>query len=422
MGRKTGTPPPMKRLTRWIRSRSVREKVAMGVIAGFVTLILLKYFVRDQNYFFIFAQTAHAAGIFLLVYKLTISKTCAATLWVIYMMRYELQSTYMKDHDNMPLYYVLVPCVIIALIGHPRIPFSLFFTLLWALSNTIEAVSVLPQLRLIQNAKMVEPFTAHYVFALGVARFFDAAHWIIQIIETKGAHFYLVGQGHIWILIALLCEFVQTFILADFCYYYVKRTGRKTGTAPPMKELTRRIRSRTVQEKVTMGAIVSLVALVLLVFVKDHSDFFVAAQAAHAAGILVLIYKLTRTKTCSGLSLKTQELTAIYIALRLLADVITRHNVHFLLDSLTLGATLWVIYMMRFNLKSTCLQDLHNMPLRYVITETRGHFFLVGEGHIWVPVALLCEVVQTFILADCCYYYVKSAMEGQIIMRLPSFV
>lgn len=259
MGRKTGTPPPTKQLTRWIRSRSVREKVAMGVIAGIVTLILLKYFVRDQNYFFIFAQTAHAAGIFLLVYKLTISKTCAglslktqeltalyltiriistigfrevhvvldsltliATLWVIYMMRHKLQATYMKEHDNMPLYYVLVPCVIIALIGHPRIPFSLFFTLLWALSNTIEAVSVLPQLRLIQNAKMVEPFTAHYVFALGVARFFDAAHWIIQLIETKGAHFYLVGQGHIWILVALLCEFVQTFILADFCYYYVK--------------------------------------------------------------------------------------------------------------------------------------------------------------------------------------------------------
>jgi len=58
----------------------------------------------------------------------------------------------------------LVPCVIIALIGHPRIPFSLFFTLLWALSNTIEAVSVLPQLRLIQNAKVT--LFPYYFFVL----------------------------------------------------------------------------------------------------------------------------------------------------------------------------------------------------------------------------------------------------------------
>ena len=29
--------------------------------------------------------------------------------------------------------------------------------------------------------QMVEPFTAHYVFALGVARFLGCAHWMIQV-------------------------------------------------------------------------------------------------------------------------------------------------------------------------------------------------------------------------------------------------
>lgn len=29
--------------------------------------------------------------------------------------------------------------------------------------------------------QMIEPFTAHYVFALGVARFLSCAHWIIQV-------------------------------------------------------------------------------------------------------------------------------------------------------------------------------------------------------------------------------------------------
>ena len=29
--------------------------------------------------------------------------------------------------------------------------------------------------------QIVEPFTAHYVFALGVARFLSCAHWILQV-------------------------------------------------------------------------------------------------------------------------------------------------------------------------------------------------------------------------------------------------
>ncbi|KAH9609031.1 hypothetical protein KSS87_004038 [Heliosperma pusillum] len=145
-----------------------------------------------------------------------------ATLWIIYMMRVKLKSSYLKELDNMPLYYVLVPCAFAAILGRPRGGHSFIIRFFWPFNMSVEAISVLPQLRLIQNAKMVEPFTSHYVFALGISRFFQCAYWIIQIIETKGAYLRLVGSGHLWILLALLCELVQTFILADFCYYYVK--------------------------------------------------------------------------------------------------------------------------------------------------------------------------------------------------------
>ena len=42
----------------------------------------------------------------------------------------------------------------------------------------------------------------------------------------------------------------------------------------------------------------TLVALKLLI--KDHDHFFVAPEAAHFLGIIVLIYKLSSQKTCSG--------------------------------------------------------------------------------------------------------------------------
>ncbi|KNA20700.1 hypothetical protein SOVF_049890 [Spinacia oleracea] len=255
------TPTVVKKVTRWVRSRTVRQQVSMGAVAALGLLVLLKIFVKRETHFYLAAQTSHAVGILLLIYKLTITKTCSglslktqeltaiflimriicyftllreihfvidsislcSTLWVIYMMRYKLKNTYMQELDTMPLYYVLVPCAVVAVVGHPGWKVDIVIRLLFMYFSTIEAVSVLPQLRLIQNAKMVEPFTAHYVFALGVARFFSCANWIILIINTKGDLLTQIGQGHLYLLVILLSEAVQTFILADFCYYYVKR-------------------------------------------------------------------------------------------------------------------------------------------------------------------------------------------------------
>lgn len=69
--------------------------------------------------------------------------------------------------------------------------------------------------------QIVEPFTAHYVFALGVARFLSCAHWVLQVLDTRGGLLTALGYG-MWPSMVLLSEIVQTFILADFCYYYVK--------------------------------------------------------------------------------------------------------------------------------------------------------------------------------------------------------
>ncbi|MCO5556714.1 hypothetical protein L7F22_010265 [Adiantum nelumboides] len=56
------------------------------------------------------------------------------------------------------------------------------------------------------------------------------------------------------------------------------------------------------------------------------------------------------------------------------------------------------------------------------VLDSRG-YLLTALGHgLWPSMVLLSEVVQTFILADFCYYYVKSVVEGQSVMRLPSGV
>ncbi|KAG9446075.1 hypothetical protein H6P81_012203 [Aristolochia fimbriata] len=260
MGRRRGARDPVNVLFGWVRRQSVKVKTFLGAVAAISALVGLWLFVPDHGHFFIASEAIHAAGILLLIYKLTKKKTCSglslksqaltalflavrlycslmmendihtvldgatlvSTLWVIYMIRFKLKSTYIKELDNMQLYRIVVPAAVLAFFVHPYTPQYIVNRFLWAFCVFLESVSVLPQLRVMQNAKMVEPFTGHYVFALGVSRFFSCAHWILRIIETKGRYFYVWGGGYLWLPAILLCEIVQTFILADFCYYYVK--------------------------------------------------------------------------------------------------------------------------------------------------------------------------------------------------------
>jgi hypothetical protein len=68
---------------------------------------------------------------------------------------------------------------------------------------------------MMQNSKVVERFTAHYVFCLGLSRFFSCAHWILQLLEGNKYLLHALGSG-LWPVLVLLSEIVQTFILADF--------------------------------------------------------------------------------------------------------------------------------------------------------------------------------------------------------------
>ncbi|KAF3591257.1 hypothetical protein DY000_02022472 [Brassica cretica] len=267
----------------WLRHQSKMVKIPLGIILSLILVVFLRFTVKNHNHFFVASELIHAAGIIILIYKLTRQKTCSevnvvfytvfgladndvkwlnalglslksqevtavflavrlicsismegdihtvldfatlvSTLWVIYMIRFKLKASYVKTLDNCHHYYVLVPSAILAFIIHPSTRYTYINRVMWAFCVYLESVSVLPQLRLMQNAQIIEPFTAHYVFALGIARFLACAHWLIQVFETRGRYLWLIGAGYFWFPMALLAEAVQTFILADFCYYYVK--------------------------------------------------------------------------------------------------------------------------------------------------------------------------------------------------------
>mmetsp|Transcript_6274 Transcript_6274/g.13783 ORF Transcript_6274/g.13783 Transcript_6274/m.13783 type:complete len:280 (-) Transcript_6274:393-1232(-) len=258
---------PLVAVVRWVKTRSPREKALLGALAGVLALLILWRTIEDHDTLFIMAEVSHFLGIGILAYKLHRKRSCAGLslqsqlltfifllvrLFCSFMMEYdihtvldgmtllatggiiycmtltEIKQTYQKDQDNIKFYLVVVPCAALAAFAHPSTSHWLVFRIMWAFCVYLEAVSVLPQLRMMQKAKVVERFTAHYVFALGLSRFLSCAHWILQILEGNKYLLAALGSG-LWPVMVLLSEVVQTFILADFCYYYVKSYADGSG-------------------------------------------------------------------------------------------------------------------------------------------------------------------------------------------------
>ena len=154
--------------------------------------------------------------------------TLAATGGVIYTLRGPLRQSYQEEMDTVHPLFVIGPCMVVAFIAHPGTRHNFILRILWAFCVYLEAVSVLPQLRMMQKAKVIEKFTAHYVFALGLSRFISCAHWLLQIFAGDRFLWAALSSG-LWPIMVLVSEVVQTFILADFCYYYVKSFAEGTG-------------------------------------------------------------------------------------------------------------------------------------------------------------------------------------------------
>ncbi|VFQ62456.1 unnamed protein product [Cuscuta campestris] len=254
-----GAKKPINAVKAWLKAQPPKVKAFLALAVAFSAILFLRLVVEDHDNLFIAAEAVHAIGISLLIYKLTKGKTCAGlslksqdltalflavrlycsivmeydihtlldlamlatTIWVIYTIRFKLNSSFMDDKDTFSMYYLVVPCVVLALVIHPSTNHHLFNRICWAFCVYMEAVSVLPQLHVMQNTKVIEPFTASYVFALGISRFLSCAHWILQMIDTRGRLLTALGNG-MWPPMVILSEIVQTFILADFCYYYVQ--------------------------------------------------------------------------------------------------------------------------------------------------------------------------------------------------------
>ena len=100
----------------------------------------------------------------------------ALTAYTMYLMRIKKPYclSYDREADSFPHYYLYLASLFLAVIIHKSLNPIDF---IWSFSIWLEALSILPQLFMINKLKDIENITAHYVLFLGLYRIFYIFHW-----------------------------------------------------------------------------------------------------------------------------------------------------------------------------------------------------------------------------------------------------
>jgi len=227
--------------------------IAMEVVHFFGILVLIRKLLKEKSCEGLSLRTQELSAMFLGArviagflfegnhHTLLDILTLVVTILVIYYMKTTLKATVDLKIDmtrKAQMLYIVAPCAGLALVVNPGVKMHLgliawICNVLWAFATYIEAVSVVPQLKVMKHISDSVGFferksTADYVFALGIARFLACASWILQP-ATFGYVAKMTLSGRLWAACTLISEIVQTFILADFCYYYIRSVADGSG-------------------------------------------------------------------------------------------------------------------------------------------------------------------------------------------------
>ncbi|CAF1773968.1 unnamed protein product [Brassica napus] len=144
-------------------------------------------------------------------------------------------------------------------------------------------------------------------------------------------------------------------------------------------------------------AIAGMAALVLLRFiVHDHDNLFVAGEAVHSIRICAGA-DVNCPRMCKS-SFKRNGMTGVSLS----AINKELSNTTVILRSFNQ----YISFSLSFTTK----------------TKISGNYLIILAEGLWPSMVLISEIVQTFILADFYYYYVKSVFGGQLALLLPSGV
>lgn len=112
--------------------------------------------------------------------------------------------------------------------------------------------------------------------------------------------------------------------------------------------------------------------LIWFVFVVGLMCYFWIKKDIYKLKVMIFLFVFVLMMVMNdvtGLSLKSQELTAIFLAVRLYCSFVMEYDIHTILDLATFVTTVWVIYMIRLKLKASYMEEKDNFAIYYVVSS-----------------------------------------------------
>jgi len=123
--------------------------------------------------------------------------------------------------------WIILPALLVSMIIHPSLNGFFVTDVAWTFACYLETLAMVPQLWMFQQKKRtdteIEPFTSHFVFALGAARVLHFMFWLSSYHELNDKNGGLNGFAGYLVLFA---QFMQMVIMGSFFYYYLKSAAQ----------------------------------------------------------------------------------------------------------------------------------------------------------------------------------------------------
>ncbi|KAG5474297.1 hypothetical protein LSCM1_03077 [Leishmania martiniquensis] len=190
-------------------SKMLRQRSAAGISLKSMELFAIVFCTRYLDVLFSFI------GLYNTTMKIFF---ITSTLHICYLMRFKSpwKATYDRENDTFRIRYLIVPCVVLAIVFHGTPRRNIIVELCWTFSQYLEAVAILPQIFLLEYTERYDALTSHYLFCLGAYRVVYMIHWSIR---------YYIYRKVRWI--SVLSGFVQSLLYVDFFYHYVVQVVRR---------------------------------------------------------------------------------------------------------------------------------------------------------------------------------------------------
>lgn len=155
------------------------------------------------------------------VYRISELGCFAISCLIVYFCREKFKMTYDDLGDNLPSWYLILPCIVLGLLFHPHLNGYMLCDVAWSQGLYLEAVACLPQLVLFRRQKKVESFTTNFLMTQILVRVFSFIFWASSSRDLHSYHLEGSIRAYASSMVVVM-QVLQILVMADFVYQYIK--------------------------------------------------------------------------------------------------------------------------------------------------------------------------------------------------------